>query len=112
MSFFILIWSISTIAFFALASGMEKHQKQIFLKTLTPKMTLFFGILGWLLLIIGLILCLYKGHISNMISYWVGVLTFAALAVGLTLSYKAEYSRKIAIILSVLAIISAGLYYL
>ena len=35
MIFFILIWSICTVAFFALASCMSKHQKQIFGRELT-----------------------------------------------------------------------------
>ena len=95
MIFFLLIWSLCSIAFFALASAMSKHQKQIFEHELDLSQTRLASILGWVLLIIALIICMISAQLSNMISYWIGVLTFSALFVGLCLSYLATYIRKI-----------------
>lgn len=99
MMFFILIWSLSSLAFFTLASSMQKHQKQIFGETLQPKMTNIYRILAWLLLIFTLILCCFKAQLSNMISYWIGVLSFSALFVGLSLSYYPSHIKKLFYIL-------------
>ena len=87
MMFFLLIWALTSLGFFALAMSMSKHQKQIFGTELKPAKTQIATILGWVLLIIALILCLLTGAASNMISYWLGSLTFATLVVGLSLSY-------------------------
>lgn len=111
MTFFIMIWAWSSLGFFALASGMEKHQKQIFLKVFDAKKTFIFTIFGWLILISTLVICLMAGAISTMLSYWIGSLTFSALMVGLTLSYYADHSKKIAGILFILGLISTAMYY-
>ncbi|WP_111860120.1 DUF3325 domain-containing protein [Acinetobacter sp. CFCC 10889] len=106
MIFFILIWSVCNLGFFALASAMSKHQKQIFNKTLSEQQTRILSGLGWLLLIIAMIICAYSGNLSNMLSYWVGVLTFSALFVGLCLSYIAEKIKIIALCNIALGLIS------
>ena len=111
MTFFIMIWAWSSLGFFALASAMEKHQKQIFLKALDAKKTVIFKVVGWCFLALTLIICLISGPISNMLSYWIGSLTFAALLVGLTLSYHVEHTQKFAWLLLILGSISAILYY-
>lgn len=91
MIFFLLIWSLSSLAFIALASAMSKHQKQIYEHELSPRQTQLASITGWALLLISLIICLISGQLSSMLSFWVGVLTFSALFVGVLLSY---YSLK------------------
>ena len=98
MIFFLLIWSLCSIAFFALASSMSKHQKQIFGHELDAAKTRYAAFTGWVLLIIALIICMMSAQLSNMISYWIGVLTFSALFVGLCLSYLNTYIKKITII--------------
>ena len=108
MSFFLLIWSISSLAFIALASAMSKHQKQIFNRELNPAQNRIATILGWLLLLTSLVICLLSGKISSMLSYWVGVLTFAALLIGLMLSYYSDKIKSLAYLLIGLTIISAG----
>ena len=85
---------------------MSKHQKQIFDTELNPKKTQLATILGWVLLIIALILCLLTGFASNMISYWLGSLTFAALVVGLSLSYLASKIKVIVMFCVFIASIS------
>ena len=90
MMFFLLIWGLASLGFFALAASMSKHQKQMFGTELDASKTRLASIIGWVLLIFALILCLYAGAASNMISYWLGSLTFAALLVCLSLSYCAS----------------------
>ena len=111
MIFFILIWSICTVAFFALASCMSKHQKQIFGRELTASKTKLATLVGWVLLIIALVICITHGNLSNMISYWVGALTFSALFVGLCLSYFAHKAKQWVMACIVIAILS-GITYL
>lgn len=110
MIFFLLIWSISILGFFALASTMSKHQKQIFGHELNASKTKLTTIIGWCLLIISLIISLIPNTLSNGISYWVGVLTFAALFVGLCLSYFAHQIKSVSWIMLILAIASALIY--
>ncbi|CAM9178124.1 MULTISPECIES: DUF3325 domain-containing protein [Acinetobacter] len=107
MMFFLLIWALTSLGMFALAASMSKHQKQIFAKELDAPKTKIASILGWVILTIALILCLFAGTISNMISYWLGSLTFAALVVGLSLSYLESKIKVIASICVVIAVISA-----
>ena len=106
MMFFLLLWALTSLGFFALAMSMSKHQKQIFDTELNPAKTQLATILGWVLLILALILCLFAGTISNMISYWLGSLTFAALVVALSLSYLESKIKMIVSICAVIAVIS------
>lgn len=110
MSWFLLIWSINCLGFIALASSMNKHQKQIYGKTLDANKTRLAQILGWVLLLIAFIACISKAQLSNMISYWIGVLTFSALFVGLCLSYFETQIKKIAIACIGIALISLVVY--
>ena len=106
MMFFLLIWALTSLGFFTIATSMSKYQKQIFGKELNPAKTQLATILGWVLLIIALILCLCTGAASNMISYWLGSLTFAALVVGLSLSYLASRIKVIVMFCVFIASIS------
>ncbi len=108
MSFFLLIWLISSLAFIALASAMTKHQKQIFNRELNPVQSSIATTLGWLLLLTSLVICLLSGKISSMLSYWVGVLTFAALLIGLMLSYYPDKIKNLAYLLIGLTVLTAG----
>lgn len=108
MMFFLLIWALTSLGFFALAMSMSmsKHQKQIFDTEPAPAKTQLATILGWVLLILALILCLCTGAASNMISYWLGSLTFAALVVGLSLSYLENKIKVIVMFCVFIALIS------
>ncbi|WP_180065030.1 MULTISPECIES: DUF3325 domain-containing protein [unclassified Acinetobacter] len=109
MMFFLLIWALSSLGFFALACSMSKHQKQFYSKELSVGQTRLATLVGWALLIIALIICLSLGTPSNNISYWFGALTIAALFVGLCISYIAEYFWKIIGALVVVFVLSAVL---
>lgn len=106
MMFFLCIWALTSLGFFALAASMSKHQKQMFGHELAPQKTKLATVMGWVLLIIALILCLCSGAISNMICYWVGCLTLAALVVGLSLSYLETKVKAIAIMITIIFVIS------
>ena len=106
MMFFLLIWAVTLLGFFALAMSMSKHQKQIFAQELNASKTRLASIIGWVILILALILCLFTGTISNMISYWLGSLTFAAMVVGLSLSYLASRIKVIVMFCVFIASIS------
>ena len=106
MMFFLLIWALTSLGFFALAMSISKRQKQIVDTELDPAKTQLATILGWVLLIISLTLCLLTGAVSNMISYWLGSLTFAALVVGLSLSYLASKIKVIVMFCVFIASIS------
>ncbi|ATO18445.1 hypothetical protein BS636_01540 [Acinetobacter sp. LoGeW2-3] len=110
MMFFLLIWSITSLGFFALAASMQKHQKQIFGHFLDMSKTRLASIFGWVLLAIALILCILTGALSNMISYWIGSLSFAALLVGLSLSY-AETKIKPIVFTCVMVAFITGIIY-
>ncbi|MFV5490033.1 DUF3325 family protein [Acinetobacter sp. ASP199] len=106
MSFFLLIWSLTALGLNALASSMSKHQKKIFGKELDIAKTRLATLVGWVLLIIALILCLLMGTVGNMLSYWLGALTFSALAVGLSLTFLESKITVISIGFVIIALIS------
>ena len=110
MIWFLMIWALATLGFFALASSISKHQKQIFNKELTLQQTRLATTIGWLLLIVSLFICLTQGHWSTEISYWVGVITFAALFIGVCLSYFEQKIKNIAVSVLLLFIFSLTLH--
>jgi hypothetical protein len=112
MILFLLIWSLTCLGFSGLAASMAKHQKQIFQAELSQTQSKQAMIIGWVFLIMALIICLNAGMLSNMISYWVGCLSFAAMSVAICLSYYAEQLKKFAIVCAILALSSAVLHFL
>ena len=111
MMFFLLIWSLSSLAFIALASSMSKHQKQIFGNELNAIQTRYATIIGWLLLTFSLVICILSGKLSNMLSFWVGVLSFAALFVGVSLSYFKQQIKAFTLALCMLSLMSATILW-
>lgn len=109
MSWFILVWALCNLGFVGLACSMSKHQKQIFKRELPQSQSHIATIVGWLFLVVGLVACLmYQDSISNMISYWIGVLSFSALGVGLSLSYFENQIKTLVLGSVVLSILSLG----
>ena len=111
MMFFLLICSLSSLAFIALASSMSKHQKQIFGNELNAKQTRYATIIGWLLLTFSLVICTLSGKLSNMLSFWVGVISFAALFVGVSLSYFEQKIKAFTLTLCILSLMSATMLW-
>ena len=100
---FLLIWAISCVGFFALSSTMAKHQKQIFNRELEQQQTRGLSLAGWFLLVVALLLCLKQAHWSYAISYWIATLSFSALFVGLCISYYPQHVKKIALATFIMA---------
>lgn len=111
MMFFLLIYSLCSLAFIALASSMSKHQKQIFGNELNTIQTRYATIIGWLLLTFSLVICILSGKLSNMLSFWVGVLSFAALFVGVSLSYFEQKIKAFTLALCILSLMSATMLW-
>lgn len=111
MMFFLLIYSLCSLAFIALASSMSKHQKQIFGNELNTIQTRYATIIGWLLLTFSLVICILSGKLSNMLSFWVGVLSFAALFVGVSLSYFEQKIKAFTLALCILSLMSATILW-
>ena len=111
MMFFLLIWSLCSLAFIAFASSMSKHQKQIFGNELNTKQTRYATQIGWLLLTISLVICILSGKLSNMLSFWVGVLSFSALFVGVSLSYFEQKIKTFALALCIICLMSATMLW-
>lgn len=111
MMFFLLIYSLCSLAFIALASSMSKHQKQIFGNELNTIQTRYATIIGLLLLTFSLVICILSGKLSNMLSFWVGVLSFAALFVGVSLSYFEQKIKAFALALCMLSFMSATILW-
>lgn len=113
MSTFLLIWALSNLGLFGLASSMNKHQKQIYGQNLDAKKTRIAQVFGWVMLGIALAVCILQSDsLSNMISYWIGVLSFSALATGLLLSYHEQKLKAFAIGSALLALCCTSLVYL
>jgi hypothetical protein len=111
MSWFIFVWALCNLGFIGLASSMSKHQKQIFAQELDATKSKLATVIGWMFLIAGLVACLIHGDsVSNMISYWIGVLSFSALAVGLTLSYFEKRLKALGLASMLLALVSFIIY--
>lgn len=111
MMSFLLIWSLSGLGFISLAASMSKHQKQIFAQELEASKSHVAQVCGWILLAISLVLSVSSSTLSNGISYWIGILTFSALAIGLCLSYYSHKMKLFTLILGFIVILS-GLFHL
>ena len=111
MMFFLLIYSLCSLAFIAFASSMSKHQKQIFGRELNVTQTHYATLSGWLLLIISLVICSISGKLSTMLSFWVGVLSFSTLFVGVSLSYFEQKIKAFTLALCMLSLMSATILW-
>ena len=74
-------------AFAALSFAMERHQEQAFGRPLAPRAGHAWRIAGVLLLGLSLAVCVAQWQWSVGIAAWLGVLSLAAVSVGLTLTY-------------------------
>ncbi|MBN9324326.1 MAG: DUF3325 family protein, partial [Delftia acidovorans] len=53
---------------------------------------------GYALLALSLAPCLLRWNASVALAAWLGLLTFAALALGLLLTYAPKFARRVAIV--------------
>jgi len=75
------------IAFVALASTMAKHQDSLGSKLFSARQLQCWQISGWSLLALSLWPCLLRWNTSIALAAWFGLLTLAALVLGLMFTY-------------------------
>lgn len=83
-----ILWCISVFAFSSLACSMTKHQRDIFTAKVTAQKTRLFQLVGWSILIISALVMMFWKGASIGFAEWLGCLSFAALVVGLILTYS------------------------
>lgn len=101
----LLLWCILVWGFSALAASMSKHQRDIFVAKVPEQKTRIFQITGWVILTLAAILAIFYKGASVGLSEWIGVMSFAALLVGLTLTYFPKKLFQLNIVIAVLFII-------
>ncbi len=85
------IWTASALgfaAFCALSLAMPRHQLQVLGREVGRRAALGWRAAGWLLLAAALAVCLVRWNTSIAIAACLGIATFAAMAVGLALTYR------------------------
>jgi len=83
----IISFVLMFVAFVALAATMAKHQDQLGGKQFTARQVHCWQLAGWGLLALSLWPCLLRWNTSIALAAWFGLLTLAALALGLMFTY-------------------------
>jgi len=81
------------VAMAAVSLSMERHQEQIAGRTLAVQPTKLWRSGGWLLLALALVPAISAWGTSVGIAAWLGLMTFASLALGLQLTYAPQSVR-------------------
>lgn len=87
---------VAFAGFSAIAACMDRHRDQFGTQTLTSGQIQLCRAVGFVLLGSSLQMCIAHGNTSIALSAWVGLLTFAALALGLLLTYAPHKARPVA----------------
>lgn len=98
----LMLWCVAMVALSSLACGMSKHQRDIFIVKISAKKSRYFEIAGWVILLISAVITIYFKGASVGLSEWLGCITFAALAVGLLLTYQPKKLLQANVIVTVL----------
>lgn len=101
----LLLWCVCFVGLSSLACTMAKHQREIFSSPVNQRNCRLFQIVGWGLLIVSAGLAAYFKGISIGLSEWLGCVGFAALAVGLLLTYSPKKILKVNAVVAVLFLI-------
>lgn len=97
-----MLWCVAVVALSALACGMSKHQRDIFSSQISAQSSRRFEIVGWMMLLLSALVMIYIKGASVGLSEWLGCITFAALAVGLLLTYYPKRLLQANVIVTVL----------
>jgi len=82
--------------FVALCFGMERHQEDLLGKVLSKSALIAWRCLGTVGLVLALVVCLQAWSVSIGIAAWAGLLTFAAMLLGLLLTYAPQLVVRLA----------------
>ncbi|MEF9964975.1 MAG: DUF3325 domain-containing protein [Comamonas sp.] len=104
-----LLWAFAGFA--ALAAAMDRHEDQLGTATLAATQRHLWQVAGTGLLLVSLVFCLQRWHTSVGIAAWLGLLTLAALAWGLVLTYIPQRARKLALGAAGLGLLAGALTY-
>lgn len=91
-------------AFCAMAASMERHQGQLHTEELPAGRVTAWRLGGSLLLAGSLLPCLARWNTSVAISAWLGLLSLAAAALALLLTYAPQWIRRLALAALTLAL--------
>ncbi|WP_151714861.1 DUF3325 domain-containing protein [Acinetobacter sp. TUM15071] len=97
----LMLWCVAVVALSALACGMSKHQRDIFSVQISAQNSRRFEIVGWVMLLLSALVMIYLKGASVGLSEWLGCITFAALAVGLLLTYQPKKLLQANVIVTV-----------
>ncbi|VUZ26106.1 Uncharacterised protein [uncultured Comamonas sp.] len=87
---------IAFTGFAAIAATMARHSDAFGTQAFTPRRLQGCRAVGFVLLGVSLQMCLAHGGTSIAIAAWVGLLAFAALALGVLLTYAPHKARPLA----------------
>ena len=94
-------------AFAAIAASMERHADDLLPK---PGRPMAWRVGGYTLLAASLLPCLARWNTSVALAAWLGLLTFAALALGLLFTYAPQAARRLAPAAGVAGALAAVLF--
>ncbi len=83
----LIVLALSYVAMAAVSMSMSRHQGQVTGREMPPNASLAYRLGGWSLLAVALAPAVFAWGISVGILGWLGVLTFAALGLGLQFTY-------------------------
>lgn len=107
-----ILWCISVWGMSCLAWGMTKHQRELFDRKVSSKETGIFQIVGWTLLAASAITMIFIQPPSFGLPEWIGSLTFAALVVGLIVSYYPKKLMQINLAMSLVLVLVLAITWL
>lgn len=97
----LMLWCVAVVALSALACGMSKHQRDIFSAQISAQNSRRFEIVGWVMLLLSALVMIYLKGASVGLSEWLGCISFAALTVGLLLTYQPKKLLQVNVMVTV-----------
>ncbi|ENX34722.1 hypothetical protein F889_02011 [Acinetobacter colistiniresistens] len=98
----LMLWCIAVVGLSSLACAMSKHQRDIFSSQISAQNSRRFEVAGWLILLVSAVLIICAKGASVGLSEWLGCISFAALVVGLLLTYQPKKLLQANMIVSTL----------
>jgi len=91
----VLAFVLMFAGFVAVAASMARHRQQLGSEKLSSAQLLRWRVAGYLLLAVSLVPCLLSWAPSIALALWCGLLTPAAMALGLLLTYAPGWTRRL-----------------
>ena len=91
-----IAWALALPAFAALSQAMESHHEQTVGVPPSARAAWLWRSAGIILLLLSLTVCVHTWSTSVAVAAWLGVLTLAAVPMGLMLTYMPQRLRVVA----------------